>query len=438
MSATAHPIDILRFNTCGSVDDGKSTLIGRLLYDSKSLMEDQLEALERSADLTGGGRINLANLTDGLRAEREQGITIDVAYRYFATPRRKFIIADTPGHVQYTRNMVTGASTANLSVVLVDARLGVIEQSRRHTCLSSLLGIPHLVVAVNKMDLVNWSEERFLEIREAFEQFLPRLEIRDVKFIPISALNGDNVVEPSRNTPWYQGPTLLGHLETVHIASDWSLTAFRFPVQWVNRPNNPTDPRLHDFRGLSGQIAGGIVREGQKVMVLPSGLKSAVKEIWTFDGPQPEAFCPQSVTLLLEHDLDISRGDMIVGLDMLPGMSAELQARICWMHPRPLQRGRKYLLKHTAQTVQAVVTSLEHRLNIQTFEPERDPAELAINDIGQIKLLASKPIVFDAYANNRLTGSFILIEESTNATVAAGLLLPPIELVKPEYTDFAI
>ena len=438
MSATAHPIDILRFNTCGSVDDGKSTLIGRLLYDSKSLMEDQLEALERSADLTGGGRINLANLTDGLRAEREQGITIDVAYRYFATPRRKFIIADTPGHVQYTRNMVTGASTANLSVVLVDARLGVIEQSRRHTCLSSLLGIPHLVVAVNKMDLVNWSEERFLEIREAFEQFLPRLEIRDVKFIPISALNGDNVVEPSRNTPWYQGPTLLGHLETVHIASDWSLTAFRFPVQWVNRPNNPTDPRLHDFRGLSGQIAGGIVREGQKGRVLPSGLKSAGKEIWTFDGPQPEAFCPQSVTLLLEHDLDISRGDMIVGLDMLPGMSAELQARICWMHPRPLQRGRKYLLKHTAQTVQAVVTSLEHRLNIQTFEPERDPAELAINDIGQIKLLASKPIVFDAYANNRLTGSFILIEESTNATVAAGLLLPPIELVKPEYTDFAI
>ena len=245
-----HPIEILRFNTCGSVDDGKSTLIGRLLYDSKSLMEDQLEALERSADITGGGQINLANLTDGLRAEREQGITIDVAYRYFATPHRRFIVADTPGHVQYTRNMVTGASTANLSIVLVDARQGVIEQSRRHTYISALLGIPHLVIAVNKMDLVDWSEERFLEIRDEFEDFLPRLDaFKDVKFIPISALNGDNVVEPSKHTPWYEGPTLLGHLESVHIASDWNLSAFRFPVQWVNRPNNPRDPKLHDFRG---------------------------------------------------------------------------------------------------------------------------------------------------------------------------------------------
>ena len=266
MSAhTHHPIDILRFTTCGSVDDGKSTLIGRLLYDSKSLMEDQLEALERSADITGDGQINLANLTDGLRAEREQGITIDVAYRYFATPRRKFIVADTPGHVQYTRNMVTGASTANLSIVLVDARQGVIEQSRRHTCISALLGIPHLVIAVNKMDLVDWSRERFLEIRDQFEDFLPRLDVfRDVKFIPISALNGDNVVEFSKHTPWYEGPTLLGHLENVHIASDWNLSAFRFPVQWVNRPNNPRDPKLHDFRGFSGQIAGGIVRSARK------------------------------------------------------------------------------------------------------------------------------------------------------------------------------
>src|SRR5213595_428948 len=260
-----HPIEILRFNTCGSVDDGKSTLIGRLLYDSKSLMEDQLEALERSADITGGGQINLANLTDGLRAEREQGITIDVAYRYFATPRRKFIIADTPGHIQYTRNMVTGASAANLSIVLVDARAGVIEQSRRHTYLASLLRIPHLVVAVNKMDLVGWSEERFNEIRQQFESFLPRLDIKDVKFIPMSALHGDNVVTASARTPWYQGPTLLGHLETVHIASDWNLNAFRLPVQWVNRPNNPRDPKLHDFRGFSGQIAGGIVRVGQTI-----------------------------------------------------------------------------------------------------------------------------------------------------------------------------
>jgi bifunctional enzyme CysN/CysC/sulfate adenylyltransferase subunit 1 len=421
------------------VDDGKSTLIGRLLYDSKSLMEDQLEALERSADIMGGGQINLANLTDGLRAEREQGITIDVAYRYFATPRRKFIVADTPGHVQYTRNMVTGASTANLSVVLVDARLGVIEQTRRHTYLAALLGIPHLVIAVNKMDLVDWSEDRFLEIREAIEAFLPRLDVfRDVKFIPISALEGDNVVEPSKNTPWFEGPTLLRHLETVHIASDWNMSALRFPVQWVNRPNNPTDKNLHDFRGVSGQIAGGIVKVGQKIMVLPNCLKSTVKEIWTLDGNLPEAFCPQSVTLVLEHDIDVSRGDVVVGSEFLPGASADLHARICWMHPRPLQRGKKYFLKHTTQTVQASVTSLESRINIKTFDPEPGPPELGMNDIGEIKLRTSKPLIFDGYSTNRLTGSFILIEQGTNATAAAGMLLPPTELVKPEYNDFAI
>jgi bifunctional enzyme CysN/CysC/sulfate adenylyltransferase subunit 1 len=431
-------IDILRFNTCGSVDDGKSTLIGRLLYDSKSLMEDQLEALERSADITGGGQINLANLTDGLRAEREQGITIDVAYRYFATPLRKFIIADTPGHVQYTRNMVTGASNANLSIVLVDARAGVLEQSLRHTYIASLLRIPHLLVAVNKMDLVNWSEERFREIREEFESFLPRLGIKDVKFIPISALNGDNVVTPSQNTPWYQGPTLLGHLESVHIASDWNLNAFRLPVQWVNRPNNPADPKLHDFRGFSGQIAGGIVRVGQKVIVLPTGLVSAVKEIFTYDGTLQEAFCPQSITLVLEHDIDVSRGDMIVGADSLPGASADLHARVCWMHHRPLQRGRKYFLKHTTRTVQAVVSNLDHRINMSTLEPEPNPPALALNDIGEIHLQTSQPLVFDGYATNRLTGSFVLIEQGTNATVGAGLLLPPVEAAKPDYTDFAI
>ena len=438
MSSAPHPIELLRFNTCGSVDDGKSTLIGRLLYDSKNLMEDQLEALERSADITGGGQINLANLTDGLRAEREQGITIDVAYRYFATPRRKFIVADTPGHVQYTRNMVTGASTANLSIVLVDARQGVIEQSRRHTYIASLLRIPHLVIAVNKMDLVGWSKERFFEIRENFESFLPRLDMRDVKFIPMSALNGDNVVDTSKHTPWYVGPTLLGHLEDVHIASDWNLQGFRFPVQWVYRPNNPRDPKLHDFRGLSGQIAGGTVKVGQKVMVLPSGLKSTVKEIWTYGGPLQEAFCPQSVTLVLEHDLDISRGDMVVGLDSMPGANTELQARIAWMHPRPLQRGKKYFLKHTTQTVQAVVTALENRIDIHTYEPQPEPAELAMNDIGEIRLKVSKPLVFDGYATNRLTGSFILIEQGTNATVGAGMLNPPLEPVKPEYNDFAI
>jgi bifunctional enzyme CysN/CysC/sulfate adenylyltransferase subunit 1 len=439
MPHTQHPIEILRINTCGSVDDGKSTLIGRLLYDSKNLMEDQLEALERSADITGGGQINLANLTDGLRAEREQGITIDVAYRYFATPKRKFIVADTPGHVQYTRNMVTGASTANLAIVLVDARQGVIEQSRRHTYLAALLGIPHLIIAVNKMDLVDWNKERFLEIRDEFEDFIPKLDVfRDVKFIPISALNGDNVVTPSPRTPWFEGPTLLAHLETVHIASDWNLNALRFPVQWVNRPNNPTDPQLHDFRGLSGQIASGIVRKGQTVAVLPAGIKTTVKDIWTYDGPLEEAFCPQSVTLCLEHDIDVSRGDMIVGLENLPGQSSDLHAHICWMHQRPLQSGKKYFLKHAAQTVQAVVTQVESRINMATFEPEAAPAALAVNDVGIVRLKTAKPIVYDGYNTNRLTGSFILIEQGTNATVGAGMLLPPPEAVKPEYTDFAI
>ena len=438
-TASPLPVDILRFNTCGSVDDGKSTLIGRLLYDSKSLMEDQIEALERSADITGGGQINLANLTDGLRAEREQGITIDVAYRYFATPRRKFIIADTPGHVQYTRNMVTGASLANLSIVLVDARLGVIEQSRRHTAIAALLRIPHLVVAVNKMDLVGWSEARFLEIRAQFEEFLPRLDIKDVKFIPMSALNGDNVVEASPHTSWYVGATLLGHLETVHIASDWNLNGFRLPVQWVNRPNNPTDPALHDFRGFSGQIAGGIVRVGQKIIASPAGLTTTVKQIWTFDGPVQEAFCPQSVTLVLEHDIDISRGSMLVGLDAhLPGSHTDLQAEVCWMHSRPLQPGKKYFLKHTTHTVQVAITEIVSKLNLDTLESGAAPAELAMNDIGEIRLRAAKPLVFDGYATNRLTGSFILIEQGTNATVAAGMLRPPRENVKPENADYVI
>jgi bifunctional enzyme CysN/CysC/sulfate adenylyltransferase subunit 1 len=439
MPHSQHPIEILRFNTCGSVDDGKSTLIGRLLYDSKSLMEDQIAALERSADITGGGEINLANLTDGLRAEREQGITIDVAYRYFATPKRKFIVADTPGHVQYTRNMVTGASTANLSAVLVDARQGVIEQTRRHTYIAALLGIPHIVIAVNKMDLVEWSEDRFLEIRDEIEAFLPRLDVlRDVKFIPISALHGDNVVDSSKNMPWYQGPNLLGHLETVHIASDWNLGAFRLPVQWVNRPNNPTDPALHDFRGLSGQIAGGIIRKGQHVLALPSGLRSTVKEIWTYNGSLAEAFCPQSVTVCLEDDIDISRGDVLVGFENLPGLNSDLHAKICWMHPKSLQQGKKYYLKHTTQTVQAMVTSIEYRIKLSTFEPEPAPNELVMNDIGVIRLKTSRPLVFDGYVINRLTGSFILIEQGTNLTVGAGMLFPPTETVKPDDVDFTI
>jgi bifunctional enzyme CysN/CysC/sulfate adenylyltransferase subunit 1 len=439
MPHTQHPIELLRFNTCGSVDDGKSTLIGRLLYDSKSLMEDQVEALEKSADITGGGQINLANLTDGLRAEREQGITIDVAYRYFATPKRKFIVADTPGHVQYTRNMVTGASTANLSIVLVDARQGVIEQTRRHTYIAALLGIPHLVIAVNKMDLVDWKQERFVEIRDEIEDFLPKLDsFRDVKFIPISALNGDNVVEASKHTPWYEGPTLLAHLETVHIASDWNLNTFRFPVQWVNRPNNPTDPKLHDFRGLSGQIASGIIRKDQQVLVLPAGIRTTVKDIWTYGGSVSEAFCPQSVTLCLGDDIDVSRGDMIIGLENLPGSSSELSARLCWMYSRPLQAGKKYLLKHTTQTVQAMVSHIESRIDFATLEQQPAPGTLSVNDIGVVKIRTAKPLVFDAYSINRLTGSFILIEPGTNATVAAGMLAAPTEVVKPEYSDFAI
>jgi bifunctional enzyme CysN/CysC/sulfate adenylyltransferase subunit 1 len=439
MTATkSHPIELLRFNTCGSVDDGKSTLIGRLLYDSKNIMEDQIEALERSADITGGGTINLANLTDGLRAEREQGITIDVAYRYFATPRRKFIVADTPGHVQYTRNMVTGASTANLSIVLVDARQGVIEQTRRHTFIAATLGIPHIVFAINKMDLVGWSEERFLEIRQEIESFLPRLDIfRDVKFIPISALQGDNVVEASKHTPWYPGPSLLYHLETVHIASDWSMTGLRFPVQWVNRPNNPTDHALHDFRGLSGQIASGLVRVGDGVVVLPSGLRSTVKQIWTYDGPLAEAFCPQSVTLVLEHDLDISRGDMIVGLNHFPGVGSEFQARVCWMNQKPLVPGKKYLLKHTTQTVQAIVSGINGRVDVSSYDVQ--PAnELALNDIGDIRLRTAKPLVVDGYRKNRLTGSFILIEQGTNLTLGAGMLEAPSTTFRFEDEEFAI
>lgn len=436
--ATPLPIDILRFTTCGSVDDGKSTLIGRLLYDSKSLMEDQIEALERSADITGGGQVNLANLTDGLRAEREQGITIDVAYRYFATPRRKFIIADTPGHIQYTRNMVTGASTANLAIILVDARSGVLEQSRRHTAIAAMLGIPHLVVAVNKMDLVGWSEQRFLEIRAQFEEFLPRLGVQDVKFIPLSALNGDNVVEVSAHTPWYAGPTLLRHLESVHIASDWNLGGLRFPVQWVNRPHAPSDPTLHDFRGFSGQIAGGIVRPGQKVLVLPAGLQTTVAQVWTFAGPVAEAFCPQSVTLVLADDVDVSRGSMIIGLDQPPGAGCELTARVCWMHPRALRAGQRYLLKHTTQTVQAAVTELVSTVNMATLDTEASPAVLAMNDIGEIRLRTARPVFYDGYTTNRLTGSFVLIEPGTHATVAAGMLQPPTEFVRPEGAEYVI
>ena len=368
-----HPVDILRFNTCGSVDDGKSTLIGRLLYDSRSLMEDQIEALERSADLTGGGQINLANLTDGLRAEREQGITIDVAYRYFATPRRKFIIADTPGHVQYTRNMVTGASTANLSIVLVDARQGVTEQSRRHTCIAALLRIPHLVIAVNKMDLVDWSEERFIEIRDQFEEFLPRLDVQGRAVHPPQraqrrqrrrALPAHPVVSrPDAARP----PGNRAHRQRLEPQRLPPPRAMGQPPEQSDRSRSCTTSAASAARSPAASCASG-----QKVMVLPSGLVSTVKQIWTYDGPLQEAFCPQSVTLVLEDDIDVSRGDMIIGPDNLPGASTDLRAKVCWMHPRPLQRGRKYLLKHTTATVQAVVTGIEDRIDMTTLEPEPD------------------------------------------------------------------
>ena len=422
----------------GHVDHGKSTVIGRLLADTGSLPEGKLAQVQENCR-RNSKPFEYAFLIDALKDEQSQGITIDTARVFFKTEKRNYIILDAPGHIEFLKNMVTGASTANLSVVLVDARLGVIEQTRRHSYLASLLGTPHLVFAINKMDLVGWSEERFIEIRDEIEAFLPRLGvIKDVQFIPMSALEGDNVVELSDKSPWYKGPSLLWHLETVHIASDWDLSAFRMPIQWVNRPNSPTDPALHDFRGLSGQISRGVVKTGQQVILLPSGIKTSIKEIWTYDGSVEEAFSPQSVTLCLADDLDASRGDMLIDLENLPGMGSELRAHVCWMNRRPLQKGKKYFLKQTTQTVQAMVTSLESRINMMTFEPEPAPNELLMNDIGEIRLRTSKPIIYDGYATNRLTGSFVLIEQGTNLTVAAGMLFPPLEPVKPEYNDFAI
>jgi bifunctional enzyme CysN/CysC len=408
-------MQLLRFTTAGSVDDGKSTLIGRLLYDSKSIFEDQMEALQRSSDITGGGQINLANLTDGLRAEREQGITIDVAYRYFATPRREFIIADTPGHEQYTRNMVTGASTANLAIVLVDARKGMLVQSKRHAFISALLQIPHMVVAVNKMDLVDWSEEVFDEINEAFDEFAAKLSIRDLLVIPLSAYLGDNVVDRSKNMPWYQGPTLLHHLETVHISSDRNLVDFRYPVQYVIPPDN------NDFRGFAGPVASGTVKVGDEVMVLPTRRTSRVKRIFTLEGDLEYAFAPQGVTLCLEDEIDISRGNMLVRPGNLPEIATEIEAMACWMDEQPLQLRKKYLLKHTTQTVKCMIERVGYKMNIETLHRE-DATSLAMNEIGRIFLKTTQPLFFDDYRVNRQTGSFILIDEATHATVAAGMI----------------
>ncbi|MEX2606788.1 MAG: GTP-binding protein [Kiritimatiellia bacterium] len=436
MTTFADNTQLMRFTTAGSVDDGKSTLIGRLLHDSKSIFEDQWESLERSADLAGGTEVNLANLTDGLRSEREQGITIDVAYRYFATPRRKFIIADTPGHVQYTRNMVTGASTANMALVLIDARNGVVEQSKRHAYISSLLGIPHMTVCINKMDLVDYSEDRFREIREAFYAFIPRLDIRDISFIPISALKGDNVVTESEKMPWYHGPTLLSHLEDVYIASDWNLKDFRMPVQYVIRPH--TDEH-HDYRGFAGQITGGTIRVGDEIGVLPAGARSKVKSILTHQGPADEAFCPQSISLELEHNIDVSRGDTLTSFDNLPYTTRDHDAHLCWMHEKPLQLGRKYLIKHGSRTTKVVFRELVNKINVHTLEEVHEPADMGLNDIGRVRFNTMSHLVYDAYKKNRYVGGFVIIDEATNDTLAAGMLRSPDKAQPvPDFTDYVI
>jgi bifunctional enzyme CysN/CysC len=416
-------MDILRFATAGSVDDGKSTLIGRLLFDSKAIFEDQLASVERTSRDRGENYTNLALLTDGLRAEREQGITIDVAYRYFATPRRKFIIADTPGHIQYTRNMVTGASTADLAVVLVDARNGLTEQSRRHAFLATLLRVPHLVLAVNKMDLVDYDQAVFERIVEEFSTFATKLEIGDLTFIPISALHGDNVVERSPNMTWYDGPSLLHHLEHVHIASDRNLIDVRFPVQYVIRPHQSTDPALHDYRGYAGQVAGGILKVGDEVMHLPSGLSTTVERIDTVNGPIGEAYPPMSVTLVLADDLDISRGDMICRPHNQPSSSQDIEAMVCWMADlRDLTPGTRLIVKHTTRTVKAIVRDLQYRIDVNTLHRDESATGLKLNEVGRVSMRTTQPLFHDPYGRNRQTGGFILIDEGTNATVGAGMI----------------
>jgi bifunctional enzyme CysN/CysC len=416
-------MDILRLATAGSVDDGKSTLIGRLLFDSKAIFEDQLAAVERTSKERGEEFTNLALLTDGLRAEREQGITIDVAYRYFATPRRKFIIADTPGHIQYTRNMVTGASTADLAIVLVDARNGLTEQSRRHAFLTTLLRVPHLVLAINKMDLVDYSAEVFERIAEEFTAFAAKLEIADLTFIPISALHGDNVVQRSANMQWYDGPSLLHHLEHVHIASDRNLIDVRFPVQYVIRPHQATDPELHDYRGYAGQVAGGVLKPGDEIMHLPSGLTTTIRQIDTARGPVQQAFPPMSVTLLLEDDLDVSRGDMFCRPHNQPTVTQDIEAMVCWMADgRPLTPGSRLIVKHTTKTVKAIVRDLHYRLDVNTLHRDETATQLGLNEIGRVTLRVTQPVFADPYNRNRLTGGLILIDEATSSTVGAAMI----------------
>ncbi len=413
-------MELVRFTTAGSVDDGKSTLIGRLLYDSKSIFEDQLDAVKRASLQKGGDFLNLALLTDGLRAEREQGITIDVAYRYFATPRRKFIIADTPGHIQYTRNMVTGASTANAAIILIDARNGVTEQTHRHAYIAALLGIPHIIVCINKMDLLDFSREVYERIRGDFEQFANKVfNGRDVRFIPISALLGDNVVEVSANTPWFQGETLLSTLETIPVKNDHNLVNPRFPVQTIIRPESD---EFHDYRGYAGRVASGIFRKGDPVVVLPSRLESRIRSIDTFTGELEEAFAPQSVTLTLEDDIDISRGDMIVKPGDMPTETQDIEAVVCWMNPKPLQVNGRYFLRHTTRDVKCVVKELVYVLNINTLEQMTGNGSVKMNDIALIRMRTTHPLFIDPYSKNRITGSLILIDEATNETVGAGMI----------------
>lgn len=413
-------MELLRFTTAGSVDDGKSTLIGRLLYDSKAIFEDQYEAVKTASEKRGEEYVNLALLTDGLRAEREQGITIDVAYRYFSTPKRKFIIADTPGHIQYTRNMVTGASTANLALILVDARKGILEQTRRHAFIASLLRIPHVIFCINKMDLVDYSKEVYDKILDDFKQFSSKLEINDIRFVPISALKGDNIVDRSEKMDWYQGPTLLYLLETIHIASDYDLINCRFPVQFVIRPYSD---EFHDYRGYAGRISGGIFKPGDKVMALPSGFTTTIKQIDTFDGPVAEAFPPMSVTLLLEDEIDISRGDMIVRENNVPLVSQDIEVMMVWMNERPLRVGGKYALRHTTKDIRCLVKEVKYKVDINTLHRNLEDKNIGLNEIARVSIRTTQPLFCDKYRLNRITGSIILIDEGTNETVGAGMII---------------
>lgn len=413
-------MELLRFTTAGSVDDGKSTLIGRLLYDSKSIFEDQYEAIEESSRRKGDANVNLALLTDGLRAEREQGITIDVAYRYFATPKRKFIIADTPGHIQYTRNMVTGASTANLALILVDARKGVVEQTYRHTFIASLLGIPHIVFCINKMDLVDYDEKVFDKIQDDIEAFVSKLDVKDVRFVPISALNGDNVVNRSEKMSWYSGSTLLYLLETIHIGSDHNHIDCRFPVQYVIRPHSD---KYHDFRGYAGRVAGGVYKKGDEVTILPSGFSTKIASIEGYDGELDEAFAPMSVTMTLEDEIDISRGDMIVRTNNQPTVSQDIDIMLCWLNHKNLVPNGKYLIKHTTNEARCMVKNIQYKMDINSLHRIEDDKEIKMNDIARVTLRTTKPLLFDRYQRNRITGSVIIIDEGTHETVGAGMII---------------